>query len=129
MEVDTEGTFSQDISLEPGANTIEVVATDFLGQTTFETLVVFAVTPTAALPFSLFYPQDGSAVSQPTVELTGGTLPYAVVGINGIPVDINALGIFSQTLSLDEGANLIEVVAADFEDNLRFETVVVFYIP
>jgi uncharacterized protein YfaP (DUF2135 family) len=129
VEVDAEGRFFQDLMLEPGANTLEIVATDFFGQTVFEAVVVFSVTPTASLPFSLFYPADGLTLSQPTVELAGGTVPYAVVGINGVPVEVGALGIFSQTVSLDEGANLIEVVAADFEDNLRFETVVVFYIP
>ena len=42
---------------------------------------------------------------------------------------MNNLGIFSTTVPLEEGVNLIEVVAIDLQDNVNFQTVVVFYIP
>ena len=44
-------------------------------------------------------------------------------------MEINAQGIFSTTVSLEESANLIEVVAVDIQDNVNFQTVVVFYTP
>ena len=49
--------------------------------------------------------------------------------MNGIPVDVNGLGIFSTTVTLEEGANFIEVVATDISGNVRFQTVAVFYLP
>ena len=52
-----------------------------------------------------------------------------MVGINGIPAEINALGIFSGAVTLEEGPNLIEIVATDIQGNVRFQTVAVFYLP
>ena len=129
VDVDADGRFYQDVALEIGANNFEVIVADFNGQDVFESVVVFSLSPADVLPFSLFYPPDGLHVSEQTIIVEGGTLPEAIVGINGTPVDINALGIFSQSVSLQEGANLLEVVATDFEDNPRFESVVVFYTP
>ena len=129
VDVRADGSFTYGLILEKGANVIEVVATDLFDHTAFESRVVFSISPTAGLPFSLFYPPDGLVVSEPTISILGGSSPDAVVGINGIPVDIDALGLFSETFSLEEGPNFFEVVAADFQDNLRFQTVVVFYVP
>ncbi len=61
--------------------------------------------------------------------IVGATRQDAVVGVNGVPVDVNALGIFSTIVSLEQGANLIQVVAVDFEENINFQTVSVFYLP
>lgn len=49
------------------------------------------------------------------------------MGVNEVPVEVDARGIFSTTIELEEGSNLIEVVAADLEGNVRFQTLVVFY--
>ena len=68
-------------------------------------------------------------MTEPTIPVIGGTRVDAVVGVNGIPVDVNALGIFSTILTLEEGANFIEVVATDIGGNIRFQTVVIFYVP
>lgn len=129
VDVAVDGSFQHDLTLEEGANPIEVVATDPFGRAASQRVTVFFTSPTAGLPFSLFYPSDGLEVVEPTISVVGGTRQDAVVGVNGTPVDVNALGIFSTTVSLDEGANLIEVVAADIQDNVRFQTVVVFYTP
>jgi hypothetical protein len=115
--------------LEEGANLLEIVATNIAGETALEEAVVFFVSPIASLPFSLLYPPDGLSVREPTVSVIGGSRVDAVVGVNGIPVDINEFGIFTGEVSLDEGSNLIEVLASDIEGNIRFQTVVVFYVP
>ncbi|MDA1349285.1 MAG: hypothetical protein O3A47_10560 [Chloroflexi bacterium] len=129
VELAADGSFVRDLILDDGANLIEAAATDISGRTAFQEAVVFLVSPVAGLPFSLFYPPDGLQVTEPTVSVIGGSRPDAVVGVNGVPVDMNALGIFSSTVSLDEGANLIEVVASDIQGNVRFQTAVVFYTP
>ena len=74
-------------------------------------------------------PPDGLETAESAIPLFGGTRADAVVGVNGTPVEVNALGIFSTTVTLEEGPNFIEVVATDIRGNVRFQTVAVFYLP
>jgi uncharacterized protein YfaP (DUF2135 family) len=128
VEVESDGTFQRDILLEEGANLIEVVSTDLYGQLSSRSVAVFFKAPEVGLPLNLFYPPDGLEVSEDTVIVTGGTNPDAAVAINGIPVEINALGIFSKAVSLEEGVNLIEVVGTDLQADSQSQTVAVFYV-
>lgn len=127
VEPNANGRFVYDLSLEAGVNFIEVVATDIAGEEASEGIAVFAVSPSSAVPLTLFYPSDGLQVASGTVTVTGGTRRDAVVGVNGRPVEVNELGIFSAIVSLEPGQwNVIEVVAADLNDNVNFQTVAVF---
>ncbi len=128
VEVESDGTFQRDILLEEGANLIEVVSTDLYGQLSSRSVAVFFKAPEVGLPLNLFYPPDGLEVSEDTVTVTGGTNPDAAVAINGIPVEINALGIFSKAVSLEDGVNLIEVVGTDLQADSQARTVAVFYV-
>ncbi|MCH8940296.1 MAG: hypothetical protein IIC27_04130 [Chloroflexi bacterium] len=129
VEVSADGTFQHDVVLDEGATSIEVVAIDLSGDTAFEQVVVFSISTTSGLPFSIFYPPDGIEVSEPTIQVIGGTRLDATIGVNGTPTEPNALGIFSTLVSLEEGGNIIEVVAADIQGNVRFQNLVVFYLP
>ena len=129
VDVAVNGGFQRDIPLEEGVNLIEVVATGLSGESVYQPIAVFFIPPTAGLPFTLFYPADGLSVSEPNILVMGGTRPDAAVGVNGSPVGVNVLGLVSTTVSLDPGANLIEVVATDIQGNVRFSTVAVFYLP
>lgn len=129
VDVAVNGGFQRDIPLEEGVNLIEVVATGLSGESVYQPIAVFFIPPTAGLPFTLFYPPDGLSVSEPNILVMGGAGPDAAVGVNGSPVDVNVSGLFSTTVSLDPGANLIEVVATDIQGNVRFSTVAVFYLP
>ena len=129
VEVLEDGTFERDLILSDGVNLIEVLASGPGGGTTSRQLVVFYVSPTAGLPFTLLYPPDGLTVSQPEVNVLGVTTLDAIVGVNQIPVEINSFGVFSASVTLEEGANLVEVVATNIQGNIRFQTVAVFYTP
>ena len=129
VEVDATGTFRHDLILEDGANLIEVVASDLLGRFETAQAAVFIVSTAAGLPFSLLYPPDGLEVFEPQVEVMGVTRPDAVIGVNGVPLQTNSLGIFFTTATLEEGPNLIEIVATDISSNVRFQTIVIFYSP
>jgi len=129
VEISADGSFQLDLDLEEGANLIEVVATNLEGAAAFQERVVFFISTAAGLPFTLFYPTDGLVVSEPEIEVTGGTRPEAVVGVNGVPVDVNRLGIFSTSITLEEGGNFIEVLATDIDGSVRIQTVAVFYLP
>jgi len=128
VEVSIDGSFQRDMPLREGVNLLEVVASEPSGRTRAEQIVVFMVSPVAALPFSLLYPKDGLVVTEANIPVVGVTSPGAIVGVNGIPVEVNDLGVFSTTVSLEKGDNLIEVVATDIRE-VRFQTVVVFYTP
>ena len=128
VEVNEDGSFQRDLPLREGVNLLEIVASTASGRTKSEQIVVFVVLPIAALPFSLLYPFDGVVMKTPTIPIVGVTQSDAVVGVNGIPVEVNDLGNFSTTLTLEEGDNLIEVVATDIRE-VRFQTVAVFYLP
>ena len=66
---------------------------------------------------------------EPTIRVFGGATADAVVDVNGVPVEVNELGIFSTTVTLEDGPNFIEVIATDIRGNVRFQTVAVFYLP
>lgn len=129
VDVGIDGAFRHDVVLDDGANLIEVVASSLDGGFESEDAAVFLVSPAAGLPFSLLFPPDGLEVFEPQVEVLGATRPDAIVGINGVPLATNPLGIFFTTIPLEEGPNLIEVVATDISSNVRFQTVVIFYTP
>lgn len=110
-------------------NLIEIVASDSANRSVSRQIVVFSVASTAGLPFSLTYPPDGHVSDEPLIKIVGVTRPDVVVGVNQVSAEVNALGIFESELPLEEGDNLIEVVAVDIKGNVRFQTVVVFYFP
>ena len=129
VDVGIDGAFRYDVILDDGANLVEVVASSLDGGFESVEAAVFVVSPAAGLPFSLLYPPDGLEVFEPNVEVIGATRPDAIVGIDGIPLATNPLGIFFTTVPLEEGPNLIEVIATDISSNVRFQTLVIFYSP
>ena len=129
VDVGIDGAFRYDVILDDGANLVEVVASSLDGGFESAEVAVFLVSPAAGLPFSLLYPPDGLEVFEPKVEVIGATRPDTIVGINGIPLATNPLGIFFTTIPLEEGPNLIEVIATDINSNVRFQTIVIFYSP
>ena len=125
----SDGSFQFDLPLDEGANNIEIAVTGRDGQTQSRTVQLSFVPSDSALPFSLYSPADGVETRQPNIQVVGATRPDAVVAINGNPVDIGASGIFAGDSSLEEGANLLEVVATDMDGNVRSDVIAVFYIP
>jgi len=59
-------------------------------------------------------PKDESVVQESSVQVRGRTAPDAVVSVNGQPVEVDASGNFSATITLEKGPNSIEVIASDF---------------
>lgn len=62
-------------------------------------------------------PKDGVTLSSPLVKLVGKTIPNADVFVNDEEVKVNANGEFSIELTLDEGENIISVIANDENGN------------
>ena len=129
VEIRADGSFQSDLALDVGLNTINVVVTDQFGRSNSRNAAVFVVPATTPLPFNVFYPGDGIEVRQRDLPVSGVTKPDAVVLVNGISVEVNALGIYSAVVVLEDDTNLIEVVATDIFGNLRSQTIAVFYTP
>jgi len=72
-------------------------------------------------------PISESVVNQSTVQVQGRTLPDAVVTVNGEMVAVDGEGRFSTVVLLEEGPNVIEVIASDFEGNQESQVITVIY--
>jgi len=127
VDLEPDGSFQRDLPLAEGINSIDVVATAPSGQVATKNVAVLFVPRAEGVPLSVLYPH-GLEVDVPSIIIVGATRQDAVVGIDGVPVDVNSLGIFSTDVSLEKGANLIQIVAVDLEDNISFQTVAVFYL-
>ncbi len=128
VDVDPDGIFQRDMLLKDGPNLIEVVSTDFSGNFAYQSLAVFSTSSADEIPLSLFHPSDGLVVQEPRVTVIGGTSQDAIVAVNGKLVALNELGMFAADVTLEEGANTIEVITTDIQQRLDFRTVVVFYL-
>ena len=93
--------------------------------------------PPTTTPTALFLvitqPTDGAQVSASNIGITGKTIPGAVVSVSINDeieiVTVGQDGKFTVRVTLEEGPNLIEVVASDQQGNEKFATVTVIYIP
>jgi hypothetical protein len=89
-------------------------------------------TPTtlpAALSLEVSSPRDNSIVRSAEIPVTGQTSPDATVSVNGQLADVDSSGSFEALLALEEGPNLIEVIATDLAGDVRSQVWTVIYIP
>jgi bacillopeptidase F len=128
--VATDGEFRAEVALAPGDNTIEVVAVDASGDRKSVVLTVVSLIPPPQ-PFILVVtePRDQSIVSEATVRLSGRTGTDAIVTVQGVGVAVDALGVFSTTVTLDQGPNVIDVVAADIDGRVLSTVIAIIYRP
>ena len=109
--VDRDGRFQLEVRLEPGANRIEIVASDGAGRSVSATrTVTFEVQASGAFFLLVTEPEDQTIVSASKQPVSGRTAPDAIVSVNGVGVDVDGAGAFSTTVNLEQGPNLIEVV-------------------
>jgi hypothetical protein len=62
-------------------------------------------------------PADNSVVEARELEIKGHTIPEATVSINGDLTFADSDGLFEITIILEEGPNIIEIIASDDEGN------------
>ena len=89
-----------------------------------------AVTQTP-VPFFLevIVPLDESVVNSETIMVSGSTALGAVVSVNGELVDIDENGRFATTVTLEEGPNVIGIVASDYRGHEKSMVLTVMYLP
>ena len=119
VEVDESGRFRQVIDLSPGFNTITVDAETPDGATESASVsVISLILPPQPFFLIVTQPEDQSFATHPTIPLIGRTTAGTVVTVKGVAVPVDISGVFSTTITLEPGPNLIEVqgISADGEE-------------
>ena len=114
-ELDDTGRFSRVVDLSPGVNSITVDAQSEDGGTETTTLSVVSL---------LLPPQPFFLI---VTELVGRTTAGTMVTVNGVAVPVDISGVFSTTITLDPGPNLIEVQGTSAEGEELNALVAVIY--
>ena len=70
-----------------------------------------------------------SVVSTATITIVGKTLVNAVVSVNDLLADVDQDGRFTVPLQLEEGPNIIQVVASVGTGEEKAETITLIYSP
>jgi len=131
-EVDEEGNFTMMVALEEGPNLIEIIASDVQGNQESHPLVLIYVPAEMAetgLFLTVTQPVDNSTTNSGEVEVKGRTSPGAVVSVNGELAEVDDGGNFTTMVVLEEGPNIIEVIASDLEGNQESSTLAIIYVP
>ena len=128
VELDDTGRFSQVVDLSPGANTITVnaEAPDGANESAEISVVSLHLPPQ---PFFLIVtePEDQSFVTHPIIPLIGRTTAGTAVTIQGVAVPVDISGVFSTTVTLEPGPNIIEVQGTSAEGEELDALVAVIY--
>ena len=74
-------------------------------------------------------PIDESIINADKVEVIGITTLGAVVSVNGELAEVDGEGNFTMMVVLEEGPNIIEVIASDLEGNQESRTLVIMHVP
>jgi hypothetical protein len=85
--------------------------------------------PARALVLQVKTPADESIVDTPVITVTGTTIPGAVVSVDGTLAAVDSKGEFQSAIALEEGPNVIEVVASDDSGNQVYSILTVIYQP
>ena len=111
--VDREGRFEAEVTLVSGQNVIEVVASGLRGgQLRDFVIVTYNPPPPPLFRLVVEEPPNLAIVADREILVTGTTtVPEAIVTVNGVRIPVSNEGVFSTTLTLAEGRNIIEVLA------------------
>jgi hypothetical protein len=112
-DVDAEGVFSREISLQNGFNSIEITATNTVGMTTSLTVGVTR----DSIPPEVIFDQEGVDVFGPDVVLSGKVEPYSKVTVNGQPASVVYDTWRIELKNVEAGDFALEIVAVDPAEN------------
>jgi len=129
VEVNEDGRFTHDVVIDNDDDVYVIVltASDIFGQELSDELTLYRTDIEESLPLSITYPTEGTLVTTDMVTLVGATRPDAIIVVLGEIIEVTPLGIFSVEITLEEGPNLLEVVATDLLGDQTFAMPVVFY--
>ncbi len=113
LKLGSDGTFSTQVSLVEGTNTILITATDTAGNST--TIIRNVRLDSTPPKMVLTSPIDSSVTNKTKIVISGSVVDSSSVTftVNGIAFPISTNGLFSDTLSINEGKNYFSIVATD----------------
>lgn len=82
----------------------------------------------AGVSLTISEPEDNTITDVDTIEVKGQSSPGAVVSVNAMITIADANGNFDAIVSLDEGPNIIEIVASDETGNQASVTLIVTFV-
>lgn len=113
--VSEAGAFRHEVILQEGDNSIKLEATDDVGNTTSQEMIVHRKTTPPLLALNI---EDNMTFQQPEIQIMGKTEAGAKVMIGGQAVSVSPVGEFQTTVKLLKGENLLEVSAQDQAGNV-----------
>ncbi|MCF6409257.1 S8 family serine peptidase [Pseudalkalibacillus salsuginis] len=121
-----DGTFSADITLVGGENVLIATAVNERGMTDPSEPVTVILDQTKP-ELTIESPEDGTKTNRMAVNVTGNVDDEYLdwVKVNGQRATVNEDGSYSHRILLDEGENVIKVVAKDLAGNRKNQTVTV----
>jgi len=123
VQVDGQGNFSFLYRLNEGPNLLEIRAADPAGNSTvLRRDIALIVTPPEVVIAS---PVDDAFLNQSLITVSGQASPDVTLTVNDLPVQVGEDGAFNHQLNLEEGDNLIRVVATDDVGNVTLQELVV----
>jgi len=129
VSLDENGRFSSQVDLNPGDNEIFITASKGAALASETLHITSLVLPPQPFFLLVTQPEDQSIISAVKIPLAGRTVPGAVVSVNGVSVPVDAVGIYATTLSLDEGPNIIDVLATNVDGEVLSTIIAVIYRP
>ena len=127
-DLDDTGRFSRLIDLSPGFNTIHIAAETPNGMRETVTIsVISLLLPPQPFFLIVTQPEDQSFVTHPTIPLIGRTTAGTVVTVKGVAVPVDISGVFSTTITLEPGPNLIEVQGTSADGEQLSALVAIIY--
>jgi hypothetical protein len=119
-EVDDEGEFDQEISLEKGENQLTVYAINEAGTESLQSKSYQIVYDDEAPIISIIEPEANSVIElkrNRNTEVIGETKPHSRVYLNDRLILVGEDGQFSSNYYLDEGENILKFLAVDKAGN------------
>jgi len=127
---DANGRFEKAVSLTPGVNIIEVIASDGAGGQLREFRQVTYEPPTPASFFLLVtQPANLTIVAGQPIRVAGRTRPGIRITVNGVAVAVDELGQFQTMVQLEPGPNSIDVIARTLDGQTLNSTISVIFAP
>jgi flagellar hook assembly protein FlgD len=112
--VSEDGLFEREIILQEGDNILRIEATDDVGNVATQEIIIHRKTTPPLLELNV---ENDATFQQAAVQIIGKTEPWAIVTVGGQVVTVSSLGEFQTTVNLQNGENLLQVVAQDQAGN------------
>jgi uncharacterized protein YfaP (DUF2135 family) len=130
VRVDRDGRFQTEVTLHSGQNVIEIVASGLRGGQIREfTFITYEPPPPPPFFLQVNQPPNLIVIADQRIRVAGRTIPQALVTVNGVSVPVDDEGNFSTMVRLQEGVNVIEVLALSPDSRTLRDTRSVTYGP